>query len=478
MSIRSCCALALASLVGALATAPAAVAQGKQNVLLIVTDDCNNDLGCYGHPRVKTPHINRLAERGVLFERAYCQFPLCNPSRASFLTGLYPDQTGVINNQTHFRDKWPDLVTLPQLFAANGYSTARIGKLYHYGVPRQIGTDGLDDPASWQQRFNPSGRDKTDEPLITSIADHRNFGATLSWLAAEGKDTEQTDGIAATKAIELLEERREEPFFLAVGFYRPHTPFVAPQKYFDMYPLDEIQLPDVPEDDLADVPRVAWNLRPVEQAMDDETKKKAIQAYYASISFMDAQVGRLLEALDRLGLAENTSVIFFSDHGFHMGEHEMWQKTTLFENAARVPLVIRMPGAKANGSRTNALAELVDVYPTLAELWDLPPPDHLAGKSLVPILNDAAARVRESALTQQTRTVRNDSGGRRPIMGYSIRTDRWRYTEWDEGRAGVELYDHENDPGEHHNVAGDPRHASTVQNLAATLDERLAEIQE
>lgn len=470
--------LLLAAILGTFVSAPAAAADNKQNVLLIVTDDCNNDLGCYGHPLVKTPHIDRLAGRGVLFERAYCQFPLCNPSRASFLTGLYPDQTGVTNNQTHFREKWPDLVTLPQLFAQHGYATARIGKLYHYGVPRQIGTDGLDDPASWQQTINPAGRDKTDEPLITSIAEHRNFGATLSWLAAEGEDEEQTDGIAATEAIRLLEQHGENPFFLAVGFYRPHTPFVAPRKYFDMYPLEQIELPDVPEDDLADVPRVAWNLRPVERAMDDETKKKAIQAYYASISFMDAQVGRLLDAVERLGLADETIVVFFSDHGFHMGEHEMWQKTTLFENSARVPLVIYAPGAEANGRATRGLAELVDVYPTLADLCDLPPPEHLAGTSLAPILDNATASVRDSALTQQTRTVRREEGGRRPIMGYCIRTDRWRYTEWDEGREGTELYDHESDPGELHNLAREPEYESAVRELAAVLDERLAEIRE
>jgi uncharacterized sulfatase len=454
-----------------------AAVREKPNVLLIVTDDCNNDLGCYGHPLVKTPHLDKLAAKGVRFDRAYCQYPLCNPSRASFLTGLYPDQTGVLENQTHFRARHPEVVTLPQLFAKHGYFTARVGKLYHYGVPRQIGTSGLDDPPSWQQSINPIGRDRTDEPLITSIAENRNFGGTLSWLAAAGEDVEQTDGMGATEAIGLLEQHADEPFFIAVGFYRPHTPYVAPQKYFDLYPLEEIRLPFVPGDDLDDVPRTAWNLRPVEQAMDDDTKKQAIQAYYASISFMDAQVGRVLDAVERLGLADDTIVVFHSDHGYHMGEHFMWQKTTLFENAARVPLVVYAPTKSGNGGGSDSPAELVDVYPTLAELCGLPPPDHLAGKSLAPILEDRTAAVRDSALTQQARSVPDGAGDRRPIMGYSIRTDRWRYTEWDGGNAGVELYDHQDDPGEITNLADDASFAATRAKLAGLLREAVASAQ-
>jgi uncharacterized sulfatase len=467
----------LLAVLGTWSLSARATVRERPNVLLIVTDDCNNDLGCYGHPLVKSLHLDGLAAKGVRFDRAYCQYPLCNPSRASFLTGLYPDQTGVHNNQRHFREKRPDVVTLPQLFAEHGYFTARVGKLYHYGVPRQIGTSGLDDPPSWQQVINPIGRDKSDEPLITSIATNRNFGGTLSWLAAAGEDAEQTDGIGATEAIRLIEQHQGEPFFIAVGFYRPHTPYVAPQKYFDLYPLDCIQLPYVPAYDLEDVPRTARNLRPVEQAMDEDTKKRAIQAYYASISFMDAQVGRVLDAVDRLGLADDTIVVFHSDHGYHMGEHFMWQKTTLFENAARVPLVVYAPARAGNGGSSDSLAELVDVYPTLAELCGLPLSDHLDGKSLVPILKDTSAVVRIASLTQQGRSVPNGDGGRRPVMGYSIRTDRWRYTEWDGGSAGVELYDHQNDPGEITNLANSPSHEDARADLAEKLKEAVARAQ-
>jgi uncharacterized sulfatase len=252
---------------------------------------------------------------------------------------------------------------------------------------------------------------------------------------------------------------------------------VAPRKYFDLYPLEGIELASVPDDDLADVPVAARNVRPVEEAMDDQTKKEAMQAYYAAISFMDAQVGRLLDALDRLDLADNTIVIFFSDHGYHLGEHRMWQKTTLFENAARVPLVIYAPGQPGNGRATDGLAELVDVYPTLAELCSLPPPEHLSGRSLAPILRDGEASVRETALTQQQRSVPGGDGGRRVIMGYTIRTVRWRYTEWDGGKAGTELYDHQNDPREMTNLAGDASFAKTRADLAVMLKEAVGRSQ-
>jgi uncharacterized sulfatase len=243
-----------------------------------------------------------------------------------------------------------------------------------------------------------------------------------------------------------------------------------------MYPLETIRLAAAPEDDLSDVPRAARNLRPVEQAMDDDTRKRAMQAYYASISFMDAQVGRLLDAVDRLGLAGNTIIVFHSDHGYHMGEHSMWQKTTLFENAARVPLVVYAPMLATSGASTS-LAELVDVYPTLADLCGLPPPDHLAGRSLVPVLRDPAASVRETALTQLARNVPDGAGGRRAIMGYSIRTSRWRYTEWDGGDAGAELYDHENDPGESTNLAKDPSFEGARTDLAEKLKDSVARAQ-
>ncbi len=451
----------------------------KMNVLFIMSDDLNCDLGCYGHRLVKSPNIDRLASRGVRFERAYCQYPVCNPSRASLMTGLYPQQTRVLNNATYFRDTVPDVVTMPQLFEKQGYTAARIGKIYHYGVPNDIGMFGLDDARSWSIVVNPRGRDKDEEGKIFSITPGRGLGGTLSWMAAEGEDREQTDGIGADRAIGLLEQFKDrplgtaqgKPFFLAVGFYRPHPPYVAPKKYFDMYPLDSIQLPQEPADDRADIPPVALADRPDQLEMSDETKKKAIQAYYASITFMDAQLGRVLDALDRLGLRDQTIVVFVSDHGYHLGHHGLWQKQDLFEGSARVPLIVVDPRIKTAGRSTAAITELVDLYPTLADLCGLPRPGHLMGQSLRPVLKDPTEPGKEAAYTVA------NAGGRRPkeaskerILGYTIRTERYRYTQWGEdGRYGVELYDYENDPGEFINLATHPDHAGVLATMTKIL---------
>jgi uncharacterized sulfatase len=267
----------------------------KYNVLFIAVDDLNTDVSSYGHPLVKTPNFDRLAKRGVQFNRAYCQFPLCNPSRASLMTGLNPDVIKVYDLVKHFRKTIPDVVTLPQLFINNGYYSARVGKIFHYGVPGEIGTNGLDDSLSWMQRVNPKGRDKTEESKITNLL-QRPLGSTLAYLAAEGTDEEQTDGIVATEAIKLMEQNKDKPFFLAAGFYRPHSPYVAPKKYFDMYPLDKIKLPNEPADDLKDIPEAAYFTKPPNWGLDEAKRKEAIRAYYATITFMDAQVGRLLDA--------------------------------------------------------------------------------------------------------------------------------------------------------------------------------------
>ncbi len=434
------------------------------NVLFIASDDLNTDLGCYGHPLVKTPNIDRLAARGVRFERAYCQFPLCNPSRSSFLTGLRPDRSTVIDNARRFRDAIPNVVTLPQLFRNKGYSVARVGKLYHYGVPNQIGTNGLDDAASWDQVVNPRGRDKDDEDKIISIKPGSGFGATLSWLAADGDDSEQTDGKSATEAIRLLEANKARPFFLAVGFYRPHTPYVAPKKYFDLYPIASIPLRTGPADDRADIPAPAITVRPPDYGISDDQKRSAIQAYYASTSFMDAQVGRVLDALDRLGLADRTVVVFLSDHGYLLGEHGLWQKMSLFEESLRVPLIVAVPRKTTKGKSSAAIAELVDVYPTLAELCGLTPPPGLQGKSLIPWVDDPGKRSEAVAYSQVTRRGNND-----PFQGRSVRNDRYRYTEWDEGRRGVELYDHDNDPNEYRNLAKSPEHGEIAAKLKVLL---------
>lgn len=456
------------------------------NVLYLVSDDLNNRLGCYGDPLVKSPHIDRLAARGVRFDRAYCQFPLCNPSRASFLTGLRPDHTRVHENSTQFRRHVPDCVTMPQTFQRAGYFVARVGKLYHYGVPTQIGTDGLDDPPSWMQVVNPRGRDKDDEPKIFSLVPGQ-FGGTLSWLAAEGTDDEQTDAIGAGAAIQLLEQHRDRPFFLAVGFYRPHTPYVAPKKYFDLYPRDQIPLPEVPSNERDGAPAAAYGSAKKEQEqLTDALRREAIQAYFASTTFMDAQVGRVLEALERLGLDKHTIVVFHSDHGYHLGEHGLWQKMSLWENSARVPLVVYDPRAKGNGRACGRTVELVDLHATLADLCVLAPPANLDGDSLRPLLDDPQAPWSHPAFTQVSRgtpvgTFAAPAAGSGPapggkkkkgpggFMGYSVRTERWRYVEWDGGRQGAQLYDHEADPLERHNLADDPRHAATVAELRALL---------
>jgi uncharacterized sulfatase len=477
---------ALGLVLGLLVTAAPSWAQTavRPNVVMILSDDLNTALGCYGHPMVRSPNIDRLARRGVRFERAYCQFPLCNPSRASFMTGLRPDSTGVLENTTNFRRNRPDVVTLPQLFRKHGYVAARVGKIYHYGVPNQIGTSGLDDAASWDEVVNPRGRDKDDEPQIFSIKPGSGFGATLSWLAAEGSDAEQTDGRGAEAAVGLLERFKAQgrPFFLAVGFYRPHTPYVAPKKYFELYPTETIPLVTDPGRD--HVPAAALTVNPPDYGISDDLKRQAIQAYHASTTFMDAQVGVVLDALDRLKLADDTVVVFFSDHGYHLGEHGLWQKMTLFDEAAHVPLIVAAPGAKANGRSSPRLAELVDVYPTLADLCGLPSPEHLEGRSLKPLLDDPSREWKRAAVTQVRR---NPGGGgnagaakARPAQqrdraegfnGYSVRTERYRYTEWDGGRRGRQLYDHQSDPHELHNLADDPAQADTVSELRRLLHE-------
>ncbi|MCO6458185.1 MAG: sulfatase [Pirellulaceae bacterium] len=458
--------LALLSLACPQSSLPAAEQADKRyNVLFIICDDLNCDLACYGHKLVQSPSIDRLAARGLRFERAYCQYPLCGPSRASFMTGLYPDQTTIRQNAIRLRERLPDVQSMSQMFRNHGYTATRVGKIYHYNVPADIGNEGHDDPDSWDHTVNPKGRDKADEPRIFSLRPG-SFGGTLSWLAAEGTDQEQTDGIGAAAAIEVLEQhaRNQQPFFLAVGFYRPHTPYVAPKNYFDLYPLDKIVVPRIPAGyrDTLPVPARDSITRKKDQVdLPDELARQAIQAYYASITFVDAQVGRVLEALERLKLDDRTIVVFTSDHGYHMGEHGHWQKTTLFENAARVPLIISVPGMRTAGGHSQSPAEMIDFYPTLAELCRLPAPDNLPGVSLRPVLDDPAASPRKDALTQFA-------------TGYSLRTPRYRYTQWGaEGSGGDELYDHASDPGEMHNLADQPDAAPIVRELSRTLRDRI-----
>jgi uncharacterized sulfatase len=449
------------------------------NVLFIAVDDLNRRLGCYGDKLAKTPNIDRLAKYGVVFRRAYCQYPLCNPSRTSLLSGLYPTETKIMDNQTPPRTNIGDIVFLPQHFRQNGYFTARVGKVYH---------GGMDDPASWDISEEPrrTVRQRQRQQRRTETRQRKRaeawegdfilagLGSTqvaeLQWRMTENEDADEPDGMIARRAVQILEEhlrtRKDQPFFLAVGFHKPHLPWVAPRRYFEMHDPAKMPLPQTPPDDLEDIPKVALTLRPQEQKMTDEEKRLAIRAYYACVSFMDAQVGVLLDALDRHKLWDNTVIVLWGDNGFHLGEHGgLWRKMTLFEESAGVPLIIAAPNIDGKGKSCDRTVEFVDIYPTLCELCGLPmPKHHLSGKSLVPLLNDPKASWDKPALTFVRRG---------KVLGVSIRTERWRYTEWDEGRMGVELYDHENDPHEWRNLANNPKFADVVKEMKRLMRERM-----
>ncbi len=435
----------------------------RPNVLLIAVDDLNVSLGCYDHALVKSPNMDKLAARGVRFDHAYCQYALCNPSRSSLLSGLRPDTSRIYENSTPIRKVFPDIVTLPQLFKNNGYFSGRVGKIYHYGVPGQIGTSGLDDAPSWTEFVNPRGRDRDDEADVINFTPTRQLGAALCWMEAKGTDEEQTDGKVAAETIRMLEAHKDKPFFIAAGFYRPHVPDIATKKYFELYPLEQVTLPKEPPEHIKDIPPIALTVKPLNYGIEEEKLRRFKRAYFASISFVDAQIGKVLDALDRLKLTDNTIVVLFGDHGWCLGEHGQWQKQLLFEESAHVPLMIALPKAVATGTSARTV-ELVDLYPTLADLCGIKPPANLEGRSLRPLLDNPKARWMIPAITQQ---VRNDGTNR--IMGYSIRTERWRYTEWDGGKAGVELYDHVDDPHEWRNIAKEQKYAKVVSDLRKLL---------
>lgn len=446
---------------------------GKYNVLFISADDMNNDLSAFGVPQVKTPHLERLAKMGVRFDRAYCQQPLCGPSRASVMTGLRPDTLDMHTLAHELREKNPDVVTLGQLFRQNGYFSARAGKIYHYGNPSQIGTDANDDPETWDERYNPAGIDKLQEENIIRYGPNRTprkeaLGISMAWWDPVSEDEDHTDGMVAAKIVELIEAKKDEPFFLAAGFFNPHCPYVAPKRYFDLYPLDEITMPDLEEAkaDLDDVPPMAvqrdtrhWPFYFDQVSVEEARRCK--QAYYACNSFVDALVGKLLDALEENGLLEKTIIVFWSDHGYFLGEKGLWYKRKAFERSAKMPLIIAAPGL-GRGTTVTQPVELLDLYPTLADLCGLTPPENLEGASLRPLLeNPSGEGWAKPAVTQVWHG--------RDAWGYSIRNQRWRYTEWLEGRAGRELYDHENDPDEITNLAEHPEQAELVRELSALL---------
>ena len=449
---------------------PAQNRAGRPNILFIISDDLNNSLGCYGHPIVQSPNIDRLAARGVRFDRAYCQFPLCGPSRNSMLTGLYPNSTGIHANSLIFRQTIPQQMSLPHALRMDGYFAARIGKLYHYNVPKSVGTNGHDDPGSWELELNPAGCDRLiEEPDIFSLR-KGSFGGTLSWYASPRPDELHTDALLADDAIWVLErcaKRRDRPFMLALGFYRPHTPYVAPKKYFAPYKLSEMPVVQGWEEDQRDIPKYGLGSHKKEHdLLNDDLRRQAIQAYYASISFMDAQVGRVLDSLDRLGLSKNTIIVFTSDHGYHMGEHGLWQKQSLFEESARVPLIISAPGVSRGGTVAGAPVGLIDLYPTLTSLCGTTAPVNIQGQDLTPILKDAGQLGRGWAISQ----VRRGKKKGQYVYGYAIRTPRWRYIQWGErGLEGEELYDHESDPKEINNLAADSQQSRVLADLRGKI---------
>jgi uncharacterized sulfatase len=451
--------LSLPFLVIAAAISAITADAAKPNVIFIAVDDLRDTLGCYGNKAVKTPNIDRLAARGVRFERAYVQYPVCNPSRSSFLTGLRPDQTGITDNTTLLRSKLPDVVTLPQLLRAQGYYAAAFGKLFHLGGGRDAAAKNrwMDLPKSWDEahayKATPAGK----------IIEGRNLtGGKLKWCEwgmTAGSDDDQPDGQNAREAIALMERLGDKPWFIGVGFQKPHDPFVAPKKYFDLYPPGSITLHRDPKDITPAAPlAVGFGDFGTEFRKFTDTERTEFQrAYYAGVSFMDAQVGRVLDALERLKLADKTLIIFLSDHGYHLGEREWWNKNTLFERSCRAPLIIAAPGTKPGVAR--GLVEFVDVYPTVAEFCGVPAPAGLAGQSVRPLFRDPSQPGKAAAFTLVTRGPQQ--------RGNSVRTDRWRYTEWSDGAR--ELYDHQNDAGENHNLAGHAEHAGVLKELSQTL---------
>lgn len=513
-------------------SAAPAILQGaqKRNVLFISTDDMCNRLGCYDVPVVKTPNLDRLAQSGVRFDHHYCQFPLCGPSRTSLMTGLAPDTTKVWDLNTDFRETIPQAVTISQLFQKNGYFTARAGKIFHYNNPSEIGTPGFDDASSWQKTANPAGYDRIhDEALVTYFAPQKriieglaraygggddrkingmhvqprrsgskvpwqdggmgpsgiriaqdgctpilplsqngDLGIALAGHPSEGDDKIITDYMVAESVIAMMEEHKGEPWFLGAGFYRPHVPFIVPSKYYDMYAVDEMQIPRFDPSELTIAPRIAYTSMDPNYGMAPQQHRECLRGYYAAISFVDAQVGRLLDALHRLDLVQNTTIVFWADHGFMVGEHGQWEKMMLFEPSARVPFIMAGAGISAADKGCKRTSEHLDIYPTLAEICDLKDvPTNLQGRSLVPLLQNPDARWDHPAISQVTRR-----SGSAPTMGYSVRTERYRYTMWAGGAQGEELYDYQTDPRELKNLA----HDSNSSGLKAKLRDSLEQI--
>jgi iduronate 2-sulfatase len=451
------------------------------NVLFIASDDMRPELGCYGHPHVKSPNLDRIAAAGTLFTHAYCQQAVCNPTRASLMTGLRPDTLQVFDLPTHFRDKKPDAVTIPQHFKDHGYFTEHVGKIFHTGHGNR------DDKFSWTRmekypsapRFGPEGqqvlgREKAKAQRAGGGAADKIRG--LPWEAPDVGDSDLLDGTTVDAVICVMNEVKDRPFFLACGFANPHLPFVAPKKYWDLYDPSVIELADnpYPPKYAPEYAATSWGeLRayvgiPGKGPLSDEQARQAIHGYWAAISYVDAQIGRLLDELDRLGLRENTVVIFWGDHGWQLGEHGFWCKHTNYEVATRVPLIISVPGQKNPGAKCDRLVEYVDIFPTLSEVCELTLPPGLEGLSFQPLMEQPDRPWKSAAFHVYPRTI----PGHGPALGHAIRTDRYRLVEWkakQDGFTEYELYDLQTDPDENVSVAADPHYAEALADLKQRL---------
>lgn len=465
-----------------LLVAPSAAAAPKPNVLFIISDDLTaTALSCYGNTAGKTPNIDRLAAQGTRFTRALCQGTYCGPSRASFMSGYYPHSTGVLGYASP-RSAIGDRATWPQHFKKAGYYSARVSKIYHMGVPGGIeegndgrdynNGDGADDPASWTERFNSPGPEwkapGNGETLEGNPELKRPVvgGNTFVVVEADGDDMIHSDGKTAAKAVDLIQEHASKPFFLAVGFVRPHVPFVAPKKYFEPYlPYDKLTLPPKIAGDWEDIPRPGINYKTsLNMKMDERRQRKAIGGYYASVAFMDEQVGKVLDALEKSGQAENTIVIFTSDHGYHLGEHDFWAKVSLRDESSMVPLIIKVPGKKP--AVCHSLVELLDLYPTVAALCGLEVPPRLQGKNISRMFDDPKHSVRPAAFSVAPST-----------KGYLLREEEWAYIQYEEDASkGTELFDMVKDPKQYTNLAMNPEFASVVESFKTKLAAKMKEV--
>lgn len=457
------------------AAAEAAAGRQKPNVLFVAVDDLRTELGCYGVKEIRSPNIDRLAERGTVFDRAYCQQAVCSPSRTSLLTGCRPDTTRVYDLETHFRKHLPDVATLPQHFKAHGYVTRSVGKIFH---------GGLDDLASWSvppARFQRRGYHlRANQELVarkSAAANDKTFATPSArynamtgpaYECADVPDNAYADGAIADAAIEIVREAKDKPFFVAVGFLKPHLPFVAPKRCWDAYTADDIPsaLNPFPPKNAPKFALTDWGeLRAYEDIprvgpLTDRQARTLKHGYYACVSYIDAQLGRVIAEIERLGLRERTAVVLWGDHGWKLGEHGAWCKHTNFENDTRAPLIFGAPGQRAAGRHSRALVEFVDIYPTLCELAGLPLPPHLEGTSFAPLLDAPDRPWKKAAFSQYPRG--------REVMGYSMRTDRYRLTRWlkkDGTELARELYNHQADPQENENVAELPGNAALVREL-------------